>query len=68
MRLGDVIKRSGFKTNEVFVFVFRGQREDKAGAQADPVYDSRFSKAKISDFVVRPLDAIQLVDVKTPIN
>jgi hypothetical protein len=68
IKLEDVIKQSGLKTTEVFVFVFRGARPGKAGAEGNPVYDSRDTKTKTSDFIVRPLDAIYLVDMKTAIN
>jgi hypothetical protein len=52
----------------VFIFIFPGQPQNKASARRDPVYDSRFAKTKTSECVVRLLDAIQLVDVKTPIH
>jgi hypothetical protein len=65
MNLEDVIKESKFKGKEVFVFIFRTDSRDGPGK---PVYDSRFTKIKRSDFLVRPLDAIHLVSVRTPIN
>jgi hypothetical protein len=65
MKLEDVIKHSKFKGRDVFIFVFRGESSDRPGT---PVYDSRFTKIKRSEFVVRPLDAIHLVDIRTPIN
>src|SRR4051812_4425793 len=46
IKLEDVIKQSGLKTDEVFVFVFREKWTDKAGAQPGPVYDSRGAKVK----------------------
>jgi hypothetical protein len=68
MKLEDVIKQSKFKGRDVFIFVFRGEGHDRPGTQLDPVYDSRFTKVKRSEFVVRPLDAIHLVDILTSIN
>jgi hypothetical protein len=65
MKLEDVIKQSKFKGRDVFIFVFRGESSGRPGT---PVYDSRFTKIKSSEFVVRPLDTIHLVDIRTPIN
>ena len=65
MKLEDVIKQSKFKGKDVFTFVFRGESRDRPGI---PIYDIRFTKVKRSEFVVRPLDAIHLVDIRTPIN
>jgi hypothetical protein len=55
MKLEDVIKQSKFKGKDVFIFVFRGERPNRPET---PVYDSRFTKVKSSEFVIRPLDAI----------
>src|SRR6267143_325028 len=46
MKLEDVIKQSKFKGKDVQIFVFR------AGTQPGPVYDSRFTKVKRSEFVI----------------
>jgi hypothetical protein len=65
MKLEDVIKQSKFNGRDVFIFVFRGESSGRPGT---PIYDSRFTKIKTSEFVVRPLDAIHSVDMRTPIN
>jgi hypothetical protein len=65
MKLEDVIKQSRFRGRDVFIFVFRCEA---SGRPEITVYDSRLTKLKSSEFVLRPLDAIHLVDIRTPIN
>ena len=56
MKLNEAIKQSKLNGNALFVFVFRG-------TQPEPVYDSRFSKVKASDFVIQRLDAVHMTDM-----
>jgi hypothetical protein len=60
MKLDDAIKQAKLKCKAIFIFVFRG--EEKPRIQQEPVFDSRFTKIKSSDFVIKPLDAIDLTD------
>ena len=56
MKLDEAIKQSKLNGKAIFVFVFRGIKQE-------PVYDSRFSKVKASDYVIQRLDAIHMTDM-----
>ena len=64
MKLDDAIKLSKLKGNKVFKFVFRAGEHP---GDSILVYATQDGK-KSSDVVLKPLDAIHLVDFTTPIN
>jgi hypothetical protein len=66
MKLDDAIKQSKLKGKDVFIFVFRAGEHPGDSILVYTTLDGK--NIKSSDITLHPLDAIHLVDFKTPIN